>query len=271
MIYLAKGVEDYYKIGYSKSKETLESRIKNLQTGCPTKMKVIKSCKGTLIDEKDLHTFFQASRQEGEWFKFTDFLVGRACELMEDLDKKDDIEKDKFVTITEYDYRFNDGLLEYRHTENCYDIMNENQIYYPGELADSCFEWQDLTIEGINQFTINEYRIFYNWMTKYYSSLDPYPSGLFRLDKRLPVIFNDEWFEYYVQCSYNLSKILKILRSKTITKDLYDKIGLDDDGKESDLWSEICDIYHNASIRSPKELKEQRQKDTNRRNNDTSK
>ena len=41
MIYLARGVEDYYKIGYTTSEETLESRMRTLQTGCPMKIKVI--------------------------------------------------------------------------------------------------------------------------------------------------------------------------------------------------------------------------------------
>ena len=95
-------------------------------------------------------------------------------------------------------------------------------------------------------------------MTKLSSSTTPFQSGHFALDKRLPVIFNDEWFEYYVQCHYNLSKILKILCSKTIKEDLYGKI--DNKNGNSDVWQEVCELFYLADIDSPKESKESRQK-----------
>ena len=258
MIYLAKGVENYYKIGYTKSEEYLKNRVKSLQTYCPVEIVIVKTIKGTLDDEKEMHTRFDQYREKGEWFKFSDFLVKKACETMDMIEEKGLIKEKEYITITEYDYRFNDGSLEYRHTENCYELMDENSIHYPGTLHHSCFEWKKLTIEGIKQFTINEYRIFYNWMTKLSSSTTPFQSGHFALDKRLPVIFNDEWFEYYVQCHYNLSKILKILCSKTIKEDLYGKI--DNKNGNSDVWQEVCELFYLADIDSPKESKESRQK-----------
>ena len=123
MIYLARGVEDYYKIGYTTSEETLETRMRTLQTGCPMKIKVIKSCYGTLNDEKKLHRWFQDKRKEGEWFEFNDFLVKKVCRAMDEIEEEKDIKENKQITITEYDYRFKDSILQYRFTKNCYKIM----------------------------------------------------------------------------------------------------------------------------------------------------
>ena len=75
MIYLARGVEEYYKIGYSKSKESLGNRVKSLQTGCPVKIEVVKTIEGTLDDEKKIHESFKMFREKGEWFSFNDFVL----------------------------------------------------------------------------------------------------------------------------------------------------------------------------------------------------
>lgn len=54
------------KIGYSTN---VESRVKELQTGFPTKLVVLALIPGRIWHETELHKRFQKHRLHGEWFK----------------------------------------------------------------------------------------------------------------------------------------------------------------------------------------------------------
>ena len=85
------------------------------------------------------------------------------------------------------------------------------------------------------------------------------------------VILKKEWYEYYVECSNNLKKIEKILSDDIIINQLHTLVGDD-----SDIWNEMIDIYHKATIKNPKESKEfidecielNKKADITRRNNE---
>lgn len=72
MIYfIQQGKTKLVKIGYTDSYETLEDRIKLLQTGNPYELKVIGTVAGDTHTEKLLHALFHDNRERGEWFKLT--------------------------------------------------------------------------------------------------------------------------------------------------------------------------------------------------------
>lgn len=57
----------FIKIGYCK--ESLYSRVKKLQTGCPFKLDVIAFFDGDMRDEKEIHRKLSGRRIRGEWYK----------------------------------------------------------------------------------------------------------------------------------------------------------------------------------------------------------
>ncbi len=64
---IKSGNSDYYKIG--KTNRTVPSRLKELQTGNPDPLKVVKVLSGDL--EGYYHDKFSHKRVNGEWFKLT--------------------------------------------------------------------------------------------------------------------------------------------------------------------------------------------------------
>ena len=62
---------NFCKIGFSRSPE---SRIMDLQTGCPFALKVIHVIEGSLQTEKELHRKFRMLKTYGEWFKIEGIL-----------------------------------------------------------------------------------------------------------------------------------------------------------------------------------------------------
>lgn len=90
-IYLFESVSEYeklYKIGYTKNKQTLKKRIKQLQTGNPNKIKMVdffKSYHGRKV-ETTLHNIYSTRRLEGEWFKLDEYDVenfNESCKKIE--------------------------------------------------------------------------------------------------------------------------------------------------------------------------------------------
>ena len=78
--YLLKAGE-FYKIGITNI--SIESRIAQLQTGCPFKIESVhySNCKNPTLSrsiEKYLHTTFSKVRAEGEWFRLTPTMVNEA-------------------------------------------------------------------------------------------------------------------------------------------------------------------------------------------------
>jgi hypothetical protein len=61
------------KIGYTTSKP--EARLKALQTGSPTVLKLMAVHPGTLAEERKLHEQFSESRLHGEWFEPSEEIV----------------------------------------------------------------------------------------------------------------------------------------------------------------------------------------------------
>jgi len=64
---IRSGNSAYYKIG--KTSRTVESRLRELQTGNPHPLKTIKILRGDL--EGYYHNKFRHKRVGGEWFKLT--------------------------------------------------------------------------------------------------------------------------------------------------------------------------------------------------------
>ncbi len=72
MIYIIKTVDNkYIKIGYCDSKERIKSRVSEIQTGNPTKLKLIYFGNGSYKDEKIIHHYLSPYRLIGEWFDYT--------------------------------------------------------------------------------------------------------------------------------------------------------------------------------------------------------
>ena len=234
MIYLARGVEKYYKIGYSKSKESLQGRVKSLQTGCTVKIEVVKTIEGTLDDEKQVHESFNLCREEGEWFKFNDFVLKKVCEYMKKLENENN---KNFITIKEYDYRIKEhdkykpDTIECRYTENCYVIMKENDIYCPGRLADDCFEWKGFALQELCYFQIKDYQILYKWILKNHKEFFSFDNGYNMFD-----ILECREFDYYLDCKSDLDKIGETLKADVFNL-LYKLTG-----DESPIWDKMIDI-----------------------------
>jgi hypothetical protein len=57
---------DYVKIGRTHS---IKTRLKELRTGCPLELQVLKTCRGGVSLEKELHDTLSAHHHRGEWFR----------------------------------------------------------------------------------------------------------------------------------------------------------------------------------------------------------
>ena len=69
MIYfIQNGKNGSIKIGYTKNKKSLESRIKTMQIGTPDELILIGTIIGNKKDEYDLHKKFHVCQIHGEWF-----------------------------------------------------------------------------------------------------------------------------------------------------------------------------------------------------------
>jgi DNA-binding XRE family transcriptional regulator len=79
MIYFVKHT-DYVKIGYTGD---IRSRLSDLQTSCPVRLKVLALIKGDLNDESTYRERFKHLLSNGEWFCYTQELQ----EFVEGLDK----------------------------------------------------------------------------------------------------------------------------------------------------------------------------------------
>ena len=79
-------------------------------------------------------------------------------------------QKKQFITIMEHDYKIKKDNIEWRLTENCYEIMDENYIYYPGTFVDSCFKWSVLEddVDCLEKFTLSQYKDFCKWVKTYH-------------------------------------------------------------------------------------------------------
>jgi hypothetical protein len=56
------------KIGFSASHP--DGRLKELQTGCPARLKLLAFVEGSLSEERQLHRRFSGLCTHGEWFRF---------------------------------------------------------------------------------------------------------------------------------------------------------------------------------------------------------
>ena len=57
------------KIGYTRSRRTLKTRLQALQTATPETLTVLKLIRGTKHDEAEIHHRFRRSHIRGEWYK----------------------------------------------------------------------------------------------------------------------------------------------------------------------------------------------------------
>lgn len=91
-IYLFESVskfETLYKIGYTRNKNTLKKRVKQLQTGNPNKIRMIDNFEtehGRKV-EITLHQIYSMKRLEGEWFELESYDVEMFLESCNKLEK----------------------------------------------------------------------------------------------------------------------------------------------------------------------------------------
>ena len=62
------------KIGYT---EDVDRRIKELQTGSPVRLQLLKVIPGDQVLERQIHELFKEKRAQGEWFHYSGVL--KAC------------------------------------------------------------------------------------------------------------------------------------------------------------------------------------------------
>ena len=75
------GSEQLYKIGQTSN---MQNRMRNLQTGSPTKLEVVKfiQTEDALTTERKLHDAFRETRIRGEWFALKKGQVRAVKKLM---------------------------------------------------------------------------------------------------------------------------------------------------------------------------------------------
>lgn len=109
MIYLINGkCSAMYKIGYTEN--SIESRMKALQTGCPYKLKLIKNIQGGFAIEKMLHEKYKTNRKQGEWFEFKN--INPVVKYM------DDISNNKVINNNSYLLDWKEHIIETLSGEN---------------------------------------------------------------------------------------------------------------------------------------------------------
>lgn len=78
--YIACSETERLKIGYTG--KSVESRVKNLQTGSAGELVIIATQPGTKEDEAALHNHFASQRLHGEWFEMNEALFDHICEVV---------------------------------------------------------------------------------------------------------------------------------------------------------------------------------------------
>lgn len=78
--YVACCETERLKIGYTS--KSVESRLKNLQTGSAGQLMVMATRPGTKEDESFLHNYFASQRLHGEWFEMNEALFDHLCEVV---------------------------------------------------------------------------------------------------------------------------------------------------------------------------------------------
>ena len=73
MIYFIKSESGHVKIGYSEN--DVETRVNQLQAGCPFNLSILKTITGDRIQEKLIHKKFKKDRTLREWFTITTELL----------------------------------------------------------------------------------------------------------------------------------------------------------------------------------------------------
>lgn len=86
------------KIGYSHEPE---NRLRQLQTGSPSKLIMLAVIPGTITEERALHLMFHEYREVGEWFRYEGSLAVYIDNLLEiDLEKVEQFNFNKPVILT---------------------------------------------------------------------------------------------------------------------------------------------------------------------------
>jgi hypothetical protein len=66
----------YIKIGYCDDAQ-IHQRVKSLQTGCPTRLRIVAAIPGNAEAERAMHREFALHRTYGEWFELAPVIVAR--------------------------------------------------------------------------------------------------------------------------------------------------------------------------------------------------
>ena len=88
-VYLIKDTKTgYIKIGFTSV--DVNQRLKSLQTGNPSKLKLLKVYDGNMQDEQNLHKLFTNKKVGGEWFNLNFFDSMKISKYFKNLYKFDD-------------------------------------------------------------------------------------------------------------------------------------------------------------------------------------
>lgn len=68
-VYVIEGAPGLYKIGFTAG--SVGKRLRQLQTGNPTALRIEMTLTGTARDEQRLHALFSDKRTVGEWFELS--------------------------------------------------------------------------------------------------------------------------------------------------------------------------------------------------------
>ncbi len=95
MIYLVTdATQNFCKIGYTKNRTTLKTRVSSLQTSCPTTLELTGAISGTRSLESDVHKALSNIHYRGEWFhscEATDWMALQMSEGYIDVSELKDI------------------------------------------------------------------------------------------------------------------------------------------------------------------------------------
>ena len=164
LVYLIHADETHrYKIGTTSN--SVESRLKELQTGCPFLLRPIKSVVGGKCQEDEVHEKFKEYRKQGEWFEFNGHIKRQVMKYMDTLGDKNC--QEYLIEMKSY----KDHLIESLHEDSQYKRNLEDLLLLTlMNIELGCWE------ESVNNLEEYYYHVYGNHTSFY---------GMIKLNKLL--------------------------------------------------------------------------------------
>jgi|TARA_Y100000296_G_C5011192_1_gene175190 hypothetical protein len=141
-----------YKIGTT---QDVENRIKGIQTGCPYKLRLVKSISGDKYTEDRIHNKYNKYRVQGEWFEFDGRVKRNVMKYMNEVGVDGGI-KD-IIQLKEGKEHLLDGLKEGK--ESLQDLLTLSLI----NMELGCYEEAR---DNVKEFYIHLYGNFAPFVTE---------------------------------------------------------------------------------------------------------